>query len=147
MPTDTAVVRYLNPPALERPPGYSHVVDVRGDRLVFVAGQAGVDATGTVVGGDSVEAQAEQAFRNLSMALESVGCTAANLVKLTVFVRDMDRLADYRRARDRFFNSVTPADRQLSEIARNRNQVPAAHPCMAGRGPESWRCGPESGRR
>jgi enamine deaminase RidA (YjgF/YER057c/UK114 family) len=108
MPTDTAVVRYLNPTALERPPGYSHVVDVRCSRLVFIAGQAGVDATGTIVGGDNVEAQAEQAFRNLSVALESVGCTAANLVKLTVFVRDMGRLADYRRARDRFFNSLNP---------------------------------------
>lgn len=108
MPTDTAVVRYLNPPALEKPPGYSHVVDVRGNRLIFIAGQAGVDASGTVVGGDIMEGQAEQAFRNLSTALESVGCTAANLVKLTVFVRDMGKLADYRRVRDRFFNSVSP---------------------------------------
>jgi enamine deaminase RidA (YjgF/YER057c/UK114 family) len=107
MPTDTAVVRYLNPPALEKPPGYSHVVDVRGNRLIFIAGQAGVDASGAVVGGD-ILGQAEQAFRNLSAALESVGCTAANLVKLTVFVRDMDKLADYRRVRDRFFNSVSP---------------------------------------
>jgi enamine deaminase RidA (YjgF/YER057c/UK114 family) len=109
MPADAAVVRYLNPPALEQPPGYSHVVDVRGSRLIFIAGQAGVDATGNVIGGNNVERQAEQAFRNLSAALESVGCTAANLVKLTVFVRDMGRLADYRRARDRFFNSVMPA--------------------------------------
>jgi len=37
-----------------------------------------------------------------------VGCNAGHLVKLTVFIRDMDRLADYRRARDRFFNTVTP---------------------------------------
>lgn len=102
MSINPAVVRYLNPPMLERPPGYSHVVDVCGSRLIFIAGQAGVDATGTVVGGDNVEAQAEQAFRNLSAALESVGCSAANLVKLTVFVRDMGRLGDY-------FNSVTPA--------------------------------------
>jgi enamine deaminase RidA (YjgF/YER057c/UK114 family) len=107
MPTDTVVVRYLNPRALEKPPGYSHVVDVRGNRLIFIAGQAGVDASGAVVGGD-ILGQAEQAFRNLSAALESVGCTAANLVKLTVFVRDMDKLADYRRVRDRFFNSVSP---------------------------------------
>jgi enamine deaminase RidA (YjgF/YER057c/UK114 family) len=93
MPTDTALIHYLNPPTLEQPPGYSHVVDVRGNRLIFIAGQAGVDATGKVIGDDSVEAQAEQALRNLSAALASVGCTAANLVKLTVFVRDMSRLA------------------------------------------------------
>lgn len=77
--------------------------------MIFIAGQAGVDGNGTIVGGDNMEAQAEQAFRNLSAALESVECTASNLVKLTVFVRDMGRLADYRRARDRFFHSVTPA--------------------------------------
>jgi len=101
-------MRFVNPPALEPPPGYSHVVDVRGSRMIFVAGQAGVDSRGAVVGGDDVEAQADQAFRNLATALESVGCTAANLVKLTVFVRDMNKLADYRRARDRFFESVRP---------------------------------------
>jgi len=108
MPTDNVAMRFVNPPALEPPPGYSHVVDVRGSRMIFVAGQAGVDSRGAVVGGDDVEAQADQAFRNLATALESVGCTAANLVKLTVFVRDMNKLADYRRARDRFFESVRP---------------------------------------
>jgi len=108
MPTDNVAMRFVNPPALEPPPGYSHVVDVRGSRMIFVAGQAGVDSRGAVVGGDDVEAQADQAFRNLATALESVGCTAANLVKLTVFVRDMNKLADYRRARDRFFGSVRP---------------------------------------
>jgi enamine deaminase RidA (YjgF/YER057c/UK114 family) len=81
---------------------------VRGNHLIFIAGQAAVDASGTVVGGDNVEEQAEQAFRNVSAALESVGCTAANRVKLTVFMRDMTKLTDCRRARDRFSNSVSP---------------------------------------
>ena len=53
-------------------------------------------------GGDSV-------FENLTVALRSVGCTAANLIKLTVFVRSMDDLSAYREARDRFFATVTPA--------------------------------------
>ena len=35
-------------------------------------------------------------------------CTAANLVKLTVFLTDMNNLAAYREARNRFFASVTP---------------------------------------
>ena len=42
------------------------------------------------------------------MALEAVGCTAANLVKLTVFLRDMDNLRAYREARNRFFATVSP---------------------------------------
>jgi enamine deaminase RidA (YjgF/YER057c/UK114 family) len=94
---------------LEKPPGYSHVVDVRCSRLIFVSGQAAFDVNGEVVGGADLEAQADQAFKNISIALASVGCSAANLVKLTVFMRDMSKLAEYRRARDRFLTSVEPA--------------------------------------
>ena len=47
-------------------------------------------------------------FRNLSAALEVVGCTAADLVKMTVFLRNMDDLAAYREARNRFFATVDP---------------------------------------
>jgi len=104
-----AELDFVNPSALEQPPGYSHVVGVRGGGLIFIAGQAGVDAGGAVVGGSDLEAQADQAFRNLSMALDSVACNAANLVKLTVFMRDISKLAEYRRARDRFLNTVSPA--------------------------------------
>jgi len=104
----TNEVRFINPPELESPPGYSHIVDVRGSRLIFLAGQASLDVHGALVGGSNLEAQAEQAFKNISVALACVGCTAANLVKLTVFVRDMSKLPDYRRARDRFLNGVEP---------------------------------------
>ena len=101
-------IKFINPPALESPPGYSHVVDVKGSRLIFIAGQAALDTKGDVVGTGNLEAQAEQAFNNLSAALASVGCNAGNLVKLTVFIRDMSKLPDYRRARDRFLRTVTP---------------------------------------
>jgi len=47
-------------------------------------------------------------FQNLNIALQSVGCTAANLIKLTVFLRNMDNLSAYREARNRFFATVTP---------------------------------------
>lgn len=108
MSEDSAAVRFINPKGLESPPGYSHVADVRGGRLIFLAGQAALDRAGQLVGGADLEAQADQAFKNLSLALDSVGCTPANLIKLTVFVRDMGGLSDYRRARDRFFSTVEP---------------------------------------
>ena len=47
-------------------------------------------------------------FAILAIALQASGCTAANLVKLTVFLTDMENLARYREARNRFFASVTP---------------------------------------
>jgi enamine deaminase RidA (YjgF/YER057c/UK114 family) len=105
---ETAPIRRLNPPELGAPPGYSQVVDVRASRIIFIAGQTALDRDGTLVGKDNFSAQADQVFRNLSAALQSVGCTASNLVKLTVFIRDMDQLSTYREARNRFFATVIP---------------------------------------
>src|SRR5215467_10543250 len=101
-----APIRRLNPPELGTPPGYSQVVDVRASRLIFIAGQTALDRDGALVGRDDIAAQAAQVFRNLGTALQAAGCTAANLVKLTVFLRDMDHLSAYREARNRFFASV-----------------------------------------
>lgn len=101
-------IRRLNPPELGTPPGYSQIVDVRASRIIFIAGQTAVDRNGELVGRNDFTAQADQVFRNLSTALQSVGCTASDLVKLTVFLRDMSDLTTYREARNRFFTTVTP---------------------------------------
>jgi enamine deaminase RidA (YjgF/YER057c/UK114 family) len=105
-PSNTII--FVNPPELAAPPGYSHVAEIRGGRIIYIAGQAATDRHGNLVGKGDFEAQADQVFRNLAAALRSVGCTPRQLVKLTVFVRDMTRLASYRSARDRFFASTTP---------------------------------------
>jgi enamine deaminase RidA (YjgF/YER057c/UK114 family) len=104
----TPSITRINPPELGTPPGYSQVVDVSAGRIVFIAGQTALDRDGNVVGKDDFAAQAELVFRNLGIALAAAGCTAANLVKLTVFLTDMDNLARYREARNRFFASITP---------------------------------------
>ena len=101
-------IRFSNPPELAPPPGYSNVVEISGGRMIFIAGQTAIDAAGGLVGKGDFAAQADQVFRNVAAALGSVGCTARDLVKLTVFVRDMRELAAYRHARNRFFASVTP---------------------------------------
>jgi enamine deaminase RidA (YjgF/YER057c/UK114 family) len=101
-------VRRINPPELGTPPGYSQVVDVRGARLIFIAGQTALNRDGEVVGKNDFAAQAAQVFRNLGSALASAGASAGDLVKLTVFLRDMDNLAAYREARNRFFATVNP---------------------------------------
>jgi enamine deaminase RidA (YjgF/YER057c/UK114 family) len=102
------MITRINPPELGSPPGYSQIVEVTAGRIIFIAGQTALDRDGNVVGENDFAAQAEQVFNNLSIALQASGCTAANLVKLTVFLTDMDNLARYREARNRFFASVTP---------------------------------------
>jgi enamine deaminase RidA (YjgF/YER057c/UK114 family) len=101
-------IRRINPPELGAPPGYSQVVEVRAGRLIVISGQTAVDRDGRLVGKDDFAAQADQVFRNLGAALQSVGCSASDLVKLTVFLRDMGDLSTYREARNRFFATVTP---------------------------------------
>lgn len=104
-----AAIKQVNPPELGVPPGYSQVVEVCGRRIVFIAGQTALDRNGELVGkGDSAR-QAAQVFENLNVALQSVGRTVRNLIKLTVFLRSMDDLSAYREARNRFFAAATPA--------------------------------------
>jgi enamine deaminase RidA (YjgF/YER057c/UK114 family) len=104
----TPILTRINPPELGTPPGYSQIVEVTAQRIIFIAGQTALDADGHVVGKSDFAAQAAQVFRNLAIALAASQCTAANLVKLTVFLTDMENLASYREARNRFFASVAP---------------------------------------
>jgi enamine deaminase RidA (YjgF/YER057c/UK114 family) len=103
-----ASVTRINPPELGTPPGYSQVVEVSARRIVFIAGQTALDRDGNIVGKNDFAAQAQQVFANLAIALRASGCTPANLVKLTVFLTDMDNLGNYREARNRFFATVAP---------------------------------------
>src|SRR5205807_9464299 len=85
-------INRINPPELGTPPGYSQVVEVSAGRVIFIAGQTALDRDGNLVGKNDFAAQAAQVFHNLAIALQASGCTAANLVKLTVFLTDMNNL-------------------------------------------------------
>jgi enamine deaminase RidA (YjgF/YER057c/UK114 family) len=94
------------------------VVEIRGGRLIYIAGQVALDAQGKLVGKGDLAAQAEQVFRNLSAALAAVGCTARNIVKFTVFMRDVGELAAFRNARDRFLGDGPRPASTLVEVSR-----------------------------
>ncbi len=102
---------FINPTELAPPPGYSNIVEIRGGRLIYIAGQTATDRDGKLVGRGDFEAQANQVFHNLGLALAAVDCTPRDLVKLTVFVCDMRQIAAYRRARDRFLGKHDAAGR------------------------------------
>jgi enamine deaminase RidA (YjgF/YER057c/UK114 family) len=104
----TPPIRRVNPSGLGPPPGYSQVVEVRAERIIFIAGQTALDKNGGLVGKGDFAAQVDQVFHNLTTALAAADCTVANLVKLTVFLRDIANLDPYREARNRFFSTVRP---------------------------------------
>ena len=104
------IVRRLNPPTMETPPGYTHVVEVTGPaRIVYFAGQLGIGKNGVFAGG--FEAQAVRAFENLKAALEASGAGFEHLVKITNYLVDIERnIASFREVRDRYLvKSALPA--------------------------------------
>jgi enamine deaminase RidA (YjgF/YER057c/UK114 family) len=82
-------VERINPDELARPSGFSHAVAVTERRLVFLAGQIGMDRGGKVVDG-GVVAQFEQALANLLTALAAAGGRPEDLVSLTLYIVDVD---------------------------------------------------------
>jgi 2-iminobutanoate/2-iminopropanoate deaminase len=101
-------IRFSNPDAIAKPPGYSHVVEAIGPgRLVYFAGQLGMDRSGKM-GADARE-QIELAFENLKAALASVGAGFERLVKINNYVVDIGRnIAQFREVRDKYVNTSAP---------------------------------------
>jgi enamine deaminase RidA (YjgF/YER057c/UK114 family) len=84
----TSHLRFLQPPNSSRQAGYSHVVEATlPGRVVYVAGQMGLDINGNLVGapGD-FSAQATQAWENVKGALATVGGGIEHIVKISQFL-------------------------------------------------------------
>jgi enamine deaminase RidA (YjgF/YER057c/UK114 family) len=79
---------FLNPKTLiaPGPAGYSHVAKVNRGAIVYLSGQVPSDASGKVVGEGNFEAQVEQIFANLEIAVEAAGGTMADIVKLNYYL-------------------------------------------------------------
>jgi enamine deaminase RidA (YjgF/YER057c/UK114 family) len=67
------------------PQGYSHATVGRGEQIIHISGQPGIDETGAVVPG-GLAAQTERAMQNLELALAAAGATRDDLVKVTVYI-------------------------------------------------------------
>ena len=118
MVSDSTNIRFINPPTLATPPGYSHVVEITGGRTIFIAGQVALDPSGKIVGVQDFRTQAQQVFENLKAALAAVGTDFTQVVKLNMYVVDMSQLPLLREVRDRYVNTVNPPASTLVEVRR-----------------------------
>ena len=95
----------------------SHYADaVRAGDLLFVSGCVPVDGEGKLVGGDDVVAQAQRVFRNIGAVLAAAGASAKDVVKVTVFVTDIEDRPKINPVRQEFFGETRPAS-TLVEIS------------------------------
>ncbi len=113
------MLNFLNPQTMPTVPGYSQVVETRGGRTIYIAGQVALDQTGALVGANDVGAQAAQALTNIRLALEAVGASWAHVVKLTHFVTDLaTALPAYRAIRQTSVRLQPPPASTFVEVRR-----------------------------
>ena len=111
----------FSPATLPPPTGYSHVAKVNRGTLVYIAGQVSSDASGALVGEGNFEAQVEQVFKNVKLALEAAGATMADIVKLNSYLVaevSQDDLPKMRAIRDRYLNKEKPPASTLVVVSR-----------------------------
>ena len=101
-----------------QPVPISHYTDaVAAGGLLFVSGVVPVDENGELVGGDDVVAQAEHVFERMGAVLAGAGASARDVVKVTVFLTDVDERPRINPVRQRFFGDTRPAS-TLVEVSR-----------------------------
>jgi len=114
-----ADITIYNPETLGRPLGqYTQVTRVRASEFLFIAGQLAADRAGNVVGEGDFDAQCEQVFGNIELALRSAGAGWGNVVLFTTYLvhsQDIPKLMQYRlRAFPKFFpNGAYPPNTML----------------------------------
>jgi len=118
MNTPKSSTRFLNPPTMPQPFGYTHVVETRGGRTIYISGQVALDAAGNVIGLADLQAQTIQVFKNLDAALASVGATFHHVVKLTYFLLDIAQIPVVRSVRDQYINTRQPPASSAVEVRR-----------------------------
>ena len=96
----------------------SHFTDaVRACGLLHVSGIVAVDGEGRLVGGDDVVAQTRRVFENMRPVLAAGGCSFADVVKVTVFLTDIDDRPLINPVRQEVFGDTRPAS-TLVEVPR-----------------------------
>lgn len=110
-------LNFINPQTMPKPFGYSQIVEARGGRMVFIAGQVALNSQGQVVGEGDLEAQVRQTFTNLQAALEAVGLNFSHVVKLGLYVTDVSQLPLIRQVRNEFVNTQNPPASTLVQIS------------------------------
>ena len=126
---DRQIVQTDHAPAPVGP--YNQAIAATGSML-FVSGQIPLDPqTGALVGGDDIVAQTEQAIANLKAILAAGGTTLDNVVKTSVFLKDMNDFASMNEVYAKHFGDEQAPARACVEVARLPKDVLVEIECIA----------------
>jgi 2-iminobutanoate/2-iminopropanoate deaminase len=104
---------------------------IRIGNLLFVSGQIPIDPlNGKVIDDKTIGAQTRRVLQNLQAIVSAAGGSLANIVKTTVFLKDMNDFADMNSVYAEFFTSNPPA-RATVEVSRLPRDVSVEIDCIA----------------
>ena len=111
--------QFLNPPALNTPSGFTHVVTATGSKTIYVSGQVSVNEKAEVVGKGDFRAQVERTFENLKACLAAAGATFKDVVKVTYFVVGLksEHVPVVREIRGKYLDAANPPASTLVGVA------------------------------
>lgn len=110
---------------------YNQAIAASG-QLIFVAGQIPLSPqTGEIVGAGDVEAQTQQAIANMTAILQAASAGLENVVKTTIFLKDMNDFGKVNGVYAQYFEGDTAPARACVEVARLPKDVLVEIECIA----------------
>ena len=102
--------RVFNPTGAPNPIGaYSLAAEASGSKLLYVAGQVGLDVDGNLAGNGDVAAQTNQIFQNIGAVLAGAEANFSNVVEFTTYVVGRSTVQPFIEARTQIFPGIFPS--------------------------------------
>lgn len=110
---------------------YNQAIVASGE-MVFASGQVALDpSSGKIVGEGNVAVQTKQCLDNLSAVLAAAGASLTDVVKTSVFLKDMNDFVTMNGVYATYFDEATAPARACVEVARLPKDVLVEIECIA----------------
>ena len=103
---------------------------VKAGNTVYVSGQIPLDAAGQLIAGD-VAAQTHQVLKNLTAVLAAAGLALTDVVKCSIFVKDLSNFATVNQVYGSYFDEAVAPARETVEVSRLPRDVEVEISCIA----------------
>jgi 2-iminobutanoate/2-iminopropanoate deaminase len=104
---------------------------VKAGNTVYVSGQIPLSAAGQLVGEGDVSAQTHQVLKNLTAVLAAAGLALTDVVKCSIFVKDLGNFGTINQIYGTYFDEATAPARETVEVSRLPRDVEVEISCIA----------------
>lgn len=125
----TQLKKVIQIPGAPAPIGpYSQAILVRD--TLYVSGQIPIDPANGKLVNETIEASTDQVMKNILALVNEAGMTAENIVKCSIFLKDLGDFDDVNKIYASYFRSLPPA-RETVQVSRLPNDVDIEISCIA----------------